>query len=185
MFEWQRHSQDDTDVPHYNKLLEFINLRAQASETPPTGRRRVESTQSTRNSSQPTNSVASFAANGADSATDCVLCQGEKHLLYACHHFKALPHDQMTSTLKTHKLCMNCLSPGYFVRQCKSVHHCKQCQRSQHTLLHKESEQSGSSQSDTSIRPVTSHAAAGLSSNSLLMTCRVLVNAPDDSSIEA
>ena len=187
MFEWQRHSQDDTDVPHYNKLLEFINLRVQASETLPTGRRRAEShsTQSTRNSSQPTNPVASFAANAADSATDCVLCQGEKHPLYACHRFKALPHDQMTSTLKAHKLCMNFLRPGHFVRQCKSVHRCKQCQRSHHTLLHKENEQGSPPQSDTSVRPVTSHAAAGLSSNSLLMTCCVLVDAADGSSIEA
>ena len=42
MFEWQRHSQDDTDVPHYHKLLEFINLRAQASETPSTSRKQNE-----------------------------------------------------------------------------------------------------------------------------------------------
>ncbi len=32
MFEWQRHSQSSHDVPHYKELLEFINLRAQASE---------------------------------------------------------------------------------------------------------------------------------------------------------
>ena len=32
MFEWQKHSQDSTEVPHFQKLLEFINLRAQASE---------------------------------------------------------------------------------------------------------------------------------------------------------
>ena len=33
MFEWQKHSQSSTAVPHYQDLLEFINLRAQASET--------------------------------------------------------------------------------------------------------------------------------------------------------
>ena len=32
MFELQRHSQDDSNVPHYGKLLEFIDLRAQVSE---------------------------------------------------------------------------------------------------------------------------------------------------------
>ena len=32
MFEWQRHSQDSYDVPHYSALLEFLDLRAQASE---------------------------------------------------------------------------------------------------------------------------------------------------------
>ncbi len=33
MFEWQRHSQVCTDVPHYRELLEFIDLRARASES--------------------------------------------------------------------------------------------------------------------------------------------------------
>jgi len=32
MFEWQRHSQEHTDVPDCDKLLEFIDLRAQATE---------------------------------------------------------------------------------------------------------------------------------------------------------
>ena len=28
IFEWQRYTQDAADVPHYQKLLDFINLRA-------------------------------------------------------------------------------------------------------------------------------------------------------------
>ena len=32
MFEWQRHSQDSNDVPHYSALLQFLDLRAQAFE---------------------------------------------------------------------------------------------------------------------------------------------------------
>ena len=32
-FEWQRHSHTESDVPHYNQLLEFIDQRAQASES--------------------------------------------------------------------------------------------------------------------------------------------------------
>ena len=31
-FEWQKFSQDLPGYPHYRKLLEFLNLRAQASE---------------------------------------------------------------------------------------------------------------------------------------------------------
>ena len=33
--EWQRHSQEPKGVPHYQELLEFLDLRAQASETLP------------------------------------------------------------------------------------------------------------------------------------------------------
>ena len=32
MFEWQKYSSGSVDVPHCNELLEFVNLRAQASE---------------------------------------------------------------------------------------------------------------------------------------------------------
>ena len=32
-FEWRRHSQSSTGIPHYHELLDFVNLRAQASET--------------------------------------------------------------------------------------------------------------------------------------------------------
>ena len=33
LFEWQKYSQGKAKVSHYNELLEFIDLRAQASET--------------------------------------------------------------------------------------------------------------------------------------------------------
>ena len=32
LFEWQKHSQSKAQVPHYQELLTFIDLRAQASE---------------------------------------------------------------------------------------------------------------------------------------------------------
>ena len=33
VFEWQKSSQEFADVPHYTKLLEFLNLRAQVAES--------------------------------------------------------------------------------------------------------------------------------------------------------
>ena len=33
MFEWQKYSQEKDKVPHYNDLLTFLNLRAQAAES--------------------------------------------------------------------------------------------------------------------------------------------------------
>ena len=33
MFEWQKHTQENSDVPHYAEIQEFIDLRARASET--------------------------------------------------------------------------------------------------------------------------------------------------------
>ena len=113
MFEW-----------HYNELLDFINLRAQASECLP--------------SKKPSYSkpITSFAANASDSSPSCIVCKTEKHPLYACPRFKLLPHDKKISTLKSNGTCINCLKPGHFVKQCKSLHHCKTCQKPHHTLLH-------------------------------------------------
>ena len=41
MFEWQRHSQSTVAVPHCQDLLDFINLRAQASEASTTNKKSV------------------------------------------------------------------------------------------------------------------------------------------------
>ena len=181
-FEWQKHSQDATDVPHYQRILEFINLRAQASETSVPTRKRNES-HPAKNVATTTNPVTAFTST-TEPTVECVICKNEKHPLYACPRFKSLSHDQMVSTLKTHNLCMNCLRPGHFVKRCKSSHRCKKCQRSHHSLLHVDSEQTSQSPPDTSTQPVTAHTAAGLAANMLLMTCCVLVDAPDGSRVE-
>ena len=88
---------------------------------------------------------------------------------------------------------MNCLKPGHFVKQCKSLHHCKTCQNltipcftstTQHPL------QAGSP-APTPPKPslnapvVSSHTASSLTRNSLMMTCVVLVEAPDGSTVKA
>ena len=129
-----------------------------------------------------------FAATTANSATNCVLCKTDKHPMYACTRFKSLSHDKMISTLKANDLCMNCLRPGHYVKQCKFLHRCKKCQRPHHTLLHVEGKDNSPTSlplSHSTAEPVVSNAAAGLTSNSLLMTCRVLVDVPDGSSVEA
>ena len=84
MFEWQKASQDSTDVLHYTKLLEFLNLRAQASESAS-----PESRKSTRNDYPLTkkrlpNRSTSLVANTSGTTSNCVLYKTERHPLYAC-----------------------------------------------------------------------------------------------------
>ena len=90
---------------------------------------------------------------------------------------------------------MNCLKPRHFVKQCKSLHRCRKCQRPHHTLLQIEGKQGSQDSPTTPIsstpastnpdsKPVTSHTVAGLTSNALLMTCRVLIGAPDGTAVE-
>ncbi len=80
-FEWQKHSQGTTDVPHYRELLEFINLRAQASESSVLkGARKGYGNEGQKNPgfSKP---VATFTASATTPAVEnCVLCKNSKHL---------------------------------------------------------------------------------------------------------
>ena len=94
MFEWRKASQDTKTTPHYNDLLDFLDLRAQASET-------SSSELKKRHSSRQANprSATSFAANAQETPANCSLCKTQKHPLYACPLFKTLPHDKMLSTV--------------------------------------------------------------------------------------
>ena len=186
MFEWNKHSSGSADVPHYHELLEFINLRAQASEHTV-----ADNTKRTTNNEVRKNftgkSVLSFAGN-ATSATDesCPLCKTDTHPLFACSKFKALPQGRMMAVVKSNRLCLNCLRPGHFVQQCKSLHKCRECQKPHHTLLHLESNPSPAHPTaSVSTTDVSSHTAAGLKSNALLMTCELIVSSPSGLSTKA
>lgn len=122
LFKWQKHSQDKVEeVPDYQDLLEFIDLRAQASES---------LTGQSKKHSAPKPKVASFTAMDSEPGvcSQCVICVTERHPLYACSKFKAMTCDEKTSVMKKNKLCQNCLGYGHFAKQCKSSHRCRKCQ---------------------------------------------------------
>ena len=88
----------------------------------------------------------------------------------------------MLSTLKDNNLCLNCLKPGHFIRECKSLHRCRKCQKPHHSLLHVEPRDPPPTQpSSPPVDSVTSNLVTGLASNTLLMTCWVLIHSPSGS----
>ena len=175
MFEWQKYSQDSPTVPHFSSLLQFLNLRAQATESwksRPTSRQ-----------------VPSFATTVTTVSDTCPVCKASTlHPLYSCSRFKTLPHEQMTSVVRENGFCMNCLRPGHFARQCTSTQKCRRCQRPHHTLLHLEVKtpkppthpaplQGTTQNSGDHSTTILSHVApsGSQSPQMLLMTSRVLV----------
>ena len=176
------YSQKSTTIPHFTMLLEFVNLRAQASEsTAPEAVKKHwwEATPPKR--SVPPRPVTSLTAAVDDT---CIMCKSGKHPLYSCYKFKTLPPDRMILTLKSNGLCLNCLRPGHFVKECTSMNRCRKCQKPHHTLLHRESrpehcESTGTSKQteppSVTADSVFSHVAqAGPKSRQpLLLTCRV------------
>ena len=190
MFKWQKHSQDCVDVPHYQELLKFIDFRAQASE----GLVSDTSKKTSKDEQLPirrlSKQITSMVANTVDSHSNyCILCKKDNHPLYICSRFKLMNHNQRVSVIKSNNLWMNCLGTNDFVRECKSNHKCKRCQRLHHTLLHEDfpKDTPSAPSDDSPSSPVTSHTAvnAGLKSSSLLMTYQILIVSPNGSSSEA
>ena len=106
--------------------------------------------------------------------------------LRICPHFKSLSHDKILSTLKTYGICMNCLRPGHVSKQCHSLNQYRKCQKPHHNLLHTEAITVKTSYTPNGESIVSSnHAATGITSSTLLMTCEVTVKAPDGTSIRA
>ena len=170
-----------------------MNLRAQAAEASisEASKKPLKGDYVVRKGSTP---ITSNAAS-ADTNSTCVACKLEKHPLFVCSRFKSLSHADKTSLLKSNNMCLNCLRPGHHVKSCKSLHKCRVCQKPHHTLLHIE-DKSGtpspppvssiapSAPSSTPTvpvptgsmpAPISSHAAMGIQSDVLLMTCEVLV----------
>ena len=123
LIEWQKHSQAETDVPHYQDLLDFIDLRAQASEASCAAPKKQM-----QPSRKPHSGVTSYATS-SDVDNSCVVCKTKKHPLYICTKFKAMSPEDKMQVVKVHHLCANCLGGGHFKNQCKSLH-MSRCARS-------------------------------------------------------
>ena len=116
-------------MPHYSKLLEILNLRAQASEAPNTEVKRYPRND-THLSKRTTNQVSGGQRPHFNSLTSnvtdhfCIVCK-DKQLLYVCSQFKSFNCDWKLSILKNNNLCLNCLRSGHFARNCRLVNRCQ------------------------------------------------------------
>ena len=150
-------------MPHYQDLLDFINLRAQVSETSSSENRKPSKDEIIKNF-QSSKQVTSFDTNTDTFVIQvCVLCKPERHLLFNCNKLKELPRDVKLSILKTHKLYHNCLRAGHYARQCKSIHRCQKCHGQHHTILHIEQIANTCSREEQ-LGQVTTHATMGTKS---------------------
>ena len=178
MFEWQKHSQSSTKVPHYRDNLSFINLRAHSNSDQ--GKKPSKNDHhSARKPSAPGRSLASFAANADSVAGPCVVCKMDSHPLYACTKFKNLPHDAMVGKQSLHEL-----------PEAWSLYPAMQVATSMSKMPEATSHVAACGDERRACAGSTSciHLASEFyhvpycyvtQANSLLMTCRVLVGAPD------
>ena len=175
MFEWQKHSQHSKEVPEYTELLEFLDLRARATDNT---KEESERKRSSVPSSKKTISRPSYVVN----IDTCVACKRDKHPLYACKAFQALSHGRKMSMVKENKLCLNCLGSGHFVKEYPSSQKCKKCHQPHHSWLHIDPESENrkaakaGSRSEEATDVVTTNISRTMQHRQiLLMTCKVQI----------
>ena len=124
-FEWQRHMQGISEVPHDDELLKLLDLQAQASEST-TCKSAKHSAQNVPRKKNVHQKLVYFAT--AVNSLHCNMVQ--PHSLYTC--VGDLDHCHMTSTFKAVKdnqFCFVCLKSGHLKPQCPWLERSQQCQR--------------------------------------------------------
>ncbi|XP_075150843.1 uncharacterized protein LOC142224951 [Haematobia irritans] len=117
---------------------------------------------SNRSQSTTSNSISTSRR----SKPSCVLCPGLIHSLRDCSKFKALSVNDRFSTIKRHRICVNCLSHLHEVPNCTSSFNCSVCHKRHHSLLHRSSNIALVVQS--SMSPSVSNENQNLNSNNLM-----------------
>ena len=165
LFKWQRHSHESGKVPHYQDMLDFLDLRAQSTES-------VE--YKIERKGNPAQHRASYVTSTDNT---CVACRKGKHPLYTCQVFKLLPHERQVSILKGNGYCFNCLNKGHISKQCPSSQRCRKCSMQHHTWIHIEPDPDTRKPAKEPSKAVTSHTSQVASPHQqvLLMTCQLRI----------
>ncbi|XP_058987179.1 uncharacterized protein LOC131806656 [Musca domestica] len=74
----------------------------------------------------------------ASKGSNCLICQNQRHKLYDCPRFKSFTPADRYKVMKRHHLCINCLRNDHEVKNCDSKRRCSKCNKSHHTLLHRD-----------------------------------------------
>ena len=125
----------------------------------------------------------------ANTERRCVRCHEATHPLYSCAAFAEMSHEDRLARVRRHILCLNCLRQGHYASQCKSTPRCEECHGKHHTLLHHDStkvkNRSPPESSEASeTRSIANHDTNGRQGSILLMTCQVIIQAPDGVTVQ-
>ena len=175
MFKWQKHSQDASSMPHYLDLLEFINLRAPASETSTPDGKKLSKGEIKRNflTSKP---VTSFATNTDISESQvCVLCLvvANSRSCLMMGNCQISKHIISVSTVFDRVILLESANLFTIVENVMVIITCY-CIKKQPGSISPRQENSSQ---------VATHTTISIKSQSLLMTCHVLLHSPNGSCV--
>ncbi|KYN14464.1 hypothetical protein ALC57_13336 [Trachymyrmex cornetzi] len=113
------------DIPTLSEFKSFLNSRADLLDSLELNNKEVQKTK--QNEHAKTRSLLV-------QKQDCVECK-ENHKFIACTKFLDSSPQKRASYLKEAKLCLNCMRPGHFLKDCRAST-CKHCSGKHNSLLH-------------------------------------------------
>ena len=176
MLVWQDYSHASREVPPYETLLEFLDRCARATENT------LRESERKCLGMAPERRIFSRPSYIASVEKTCMACKSAKHPLYVCRAFKGFSHSKKLELMRENGLYLNCLKPRHFTNQCPCTQKCKKCQKPHHSWLHIDQP----NEAKETITPATEREVTHVSQlmncqQVLLMTCQVLVVAPESS----
>ena len=138
MVEWQKFTQTEKDVPDYHKFLEFLDLRATATEltSHDPSHKKPQGSHNKPKVNSPGSHPKPVSVYATSTQSKCVACNGSKHSLAYCQAFKGKSLLDKRSFVMEQGLCFNCLKGKHMSKECPSPNCCLKCGKRHHTLLH-------------------------------------------------
>ncbi|XP_043466955.1 uncharacterized protein LOC122501502 [Leptopilina heterotoma] len=168
---WEK-EKTDNEIITLENLKRFLKGRADMLETLEINNLQIDKNTKIK---PPQSSSQTKVKSFLTKKLNCLICD-EDHHLQNCSKFLSLSPQQRVEKIKPLKICLNCLRPNHFIKDCKSQG-CKKCQMKHNTLLHFEkattSDETNSSRLNNS-KSVTS-CCINIANDGVLSTASVLV----------
>jgi len=123
---WEQSIQSQVDHPTWEDFNAFLVKRYRTLEriedVSLSGSSQIQSKPSRR---EPIfKRVNSFEPKVNPKLQTCKLCSKENHPIRLCRKFVEMTVNKRSSTIKQHKLCLNCFARGHQLKDCTSAHNC-------------------------------------------------------------
>ena len=122
--------QEFEKLPSWEDCYKILNRRCQLLEN------RIMACDKQRFCEKPKPSTKRTSHTFVTSKMNCPFCKATNHYLSNCPSFLDKPVAKRFDFVKKSGLCINCLTKGHTVSNCKSSFRCRICQSAHHTKLH-------------------------------------------------
>ncbi|KAJ8983233.1 hypothetical protein NQ317_005322 [Molorchus minor] len=137
---WEEYK-SDKNIPNLQDFKTFLKARADLLET-------LEQRNAPKGNLKHSGGGSTTTRGLFSGQMKCVVCN-KGHLIYNCEDFSNLCINERIEKAQNLKLCLNCLKPGHFAKNCR-LSACRKCKAKHNTLLHIQSSRGSDSEQQNS-----------------------------------